>query len=167
MISKKYFRIKKNGEPTSKCYCRNPELIENYDLAIADKTQTWEVHHRREEFHSYKELIERGEYYNVSPEDLIFLTPAEHRKIDSYCKRNSEARKGRKRAPLSEEHKRKLSEAQINRKDHSKKALCVETGEVFDSTKEAERQTEINNHHIADVCRGERKTTGGYHWRYV
>ena len=55
MINKEMFRLKKNGEPNYRCYCRNPELIENYELAIADETQTWEVHHRKEEFYSYAE----------------------------------------------------------------------------------------------------------------
>lgn len=169
MISKKYFRIKKNGKPVKNCcYCRHPELIENYDLAIADKTQIWQVHHRKEEFYSYKELIERGEYYDVSPEELIFLTPTEHSKIDSKCKRHSEAMKGKKH---SEEAKRKISESSkgkhINRKDQSKKVLCVETREVFDSVRDAERKTGIDNSIISKVCNGKLKTAGGYHWSFV
>lgn len=108
MVCEQHFRIKKNGKPNSICYCRHPELIENYDKAIADTTQTWEVHHRKEEFYSYAELIERGEYFDVQPEELIFLTPSEHHKIDSFCKRRSDAQKGKK---LSEETKRKLSDA--------------------------------------------------------
>lgn len=55
MICERRFRIRKDGEPDSKCFCRHPELIENYDKAIADKTQVWEVHHRKEEFYSQKE----------------------------------------------------------------------------------------------------------------
>lgn len=153
MINKTRFRIKKNGEPYSRCYCRNPELIENYDKAVSDTTQTWDVHHRREELYSQKELIERGEYYDVHPEDLIFLTPAEHRKIDSYCKRHSEAHKG------------KL----INHKSFSKKVLCLETGEIFDSTWDAQRKTEVCHGDISKVCLGRKghKTAGGYHWRFV
>lgn len=147
MVSKDMFRLKKNGEPNYRCYCRHPELIENYDLAIADTTQVWEVHHRKEELYSQKELKERGEYFDVSPEDLIFLTPTEHRKIDSACKRNSEAQK--------------------NHKAHSKKVLCVETGEIFESTREAQRKTGIDHRNISKVCLGKQKTTGGYHWKYV
>ena len=166
------FLLKKNGEPRKgRCYCRHPELIENYEKAIADTTQTWEVHHRREEFYSQKELIERGEYFDVHPGALIFLTTAEHHKIDSMCKRLSEAQKGKKLGPLSEEHKRKLSEANkgklINRKDQSKKVLCVETGEVFESAMEAYRKTGIDNSHISKACNGKYKTTGGFHWKYV
>lgn len=122
MICEAMFKLKKNGEPNYRCYCRNPEKIENYDKAISDTTQTWEVHHHREEFYSQKELKERGEYYDVSPEELIFLTPTEHRKIDSACKRMSEAQKGTKR---SEETKRKISETMrgIKRSEEHKRKL--------------------------------------------
>lgn len=109
MIDKQAFRLKKNGKPYSRCYCRSPELIENYDKAVADETQIWEVHHRKEEFYSQKELKERNEYFNVPPEELIFLTKEEHRKIDSKCKRHSEALKGKKRGSHSEETKNKIS----------------------------------------------------------
>lgn len=151
MICEQHFRIKKNGEPYWNCYCRHPELIENYDLAIADTTETWQVHHRKEEFYSQKELIERGEYYDVPPEDLIFLTRAEHNKIDSHCKRYSEAIKGKF----------------INHKSFSKKVLCIETGEVFDSIMDAERKTGIDNGSISKACKGKYKTAGKYHWKYV
>ena len=164
MISEDRFRLKKNGEPNCRCYCRHPELIENYDKAIADNTQTWDCHHRREELYSYAELVERGEYFDVPPEDLIFLTESEHHKIDSKCKRVGEAHKGKK---LSEEHKRKLGEVRKNRKDLSKKVLCVETGEIFPSTHEATRKTGIAYTSISLVCLGKRKTAGGFHWKWL
>lgn len=141
MISEKYFRLKKNGGPTSICYCRRPELIENYAEAMADTTQIWECHHRLESCFTQKFLKEMNLYYDVEPEALIFLTQAEHSKIDSFCKRIGEA--------------------------NSKKVLCVETGKVFESIMEAQRQTGIDFRHISRVCRGKRKTSGGFHWSYV
>ena len=168
MISERYFRIKKNSEPYYNCYCRHPEFIENYDKAVADTTQTWEVHHRLECCFTQKFLKEMNLYYDVQPEALIFLTPAEHRKIDSKCKRHGEAMKGKKHF---DETKRKMSEALkrkfINRKDQSKKVLCIETGEVFESTMEAYRKTGINQSSISQVCNGKLRTTGGYHWKFV
>lgn len=149
MINENMFLLKKNGEPRKhKCYCRSPELIENYGKAIADETQVWEVHHRREEFYSCAELIERGEYFDVEPSELIFLTRDEHRKIDSKCKRHSEAMKGHK-------------------PHNNKNVLCVETGETFDSIADAERKTGIARPNISKVLSGKRKTAGGFHWRYV
>lgn len=153
MINKQAFRLKKNGEPNYRRFCRHPELIENYDKAIADTTQTWEVHHRLESCFTQKFLIDMNLYYDVEPEALIFLTPSEHSKIDSRCKRVGEALKGREKPEGAGKP--------------PKKVLCVETGEIFESTKEAERKTGIAHNHISKTCNGKLKTTGGYHWRYV
>lgn len=158
MICERYFRLKKNGEPYFNCYCRHPELIENYDKAIADTTQVWDCHHRLECCFTQKSMKEMNLYYDVEPEALIFLTRAEHRKIDSANKRVSESKKGKK---CSEEHKRKIGKA------NSKKILCVETGEVFDSTRDAERKTGVYNSNISSVCNGRYKTAGDYHWKYL
>ena len=74
--------------------------IKNYDKAIADTTQTWQCHHMTETWWNCtaKELIENECYYNRKACELIFLTPAEHRRIHQKGKH------------LSEEHRRKLSE---------------------------------------------------------
>ena len=164
MISKEMFKLKKNSEPYKDCYCRHPELIENYEKAISDATQTWEVHHRLECCFTQKFLKDMGLYYDVEPEALIFLTKVEHRKIDTACKRISEAKKGKKH---SEEHKRKIGESHKNRKDLSKKVLCVETGEVFESTMEAQRKTGVARNSISVVCNGKLKTAGRLHWRFI
>lgn len=81
-------------------FCKDDiSLIENYDKAIADKTQTWHCHHRREIIYSKSDLIEICEYYHRPAIELIFLTPNEHMSLH---------RKGKKH---SEETKRKISEA--------------------------------------------------------
>ena len=66
-------------EETAKKYCcEDLSLIENYELAINDTTQTWHCHHRRESIYSAKDLIEIGEYWKRSAAELIFLAPTEH-----------------------------------------------------------------------------------------
>ena len=121
MISKKFNYPKYS-------YCLTPELIENYDLAIADKENVWICHHRKEEFYTSKELFEMGMYFNVPPDDLVFCrNENEHRKYphkgvechrgkkhsEETKKRLSEANKGKKH---SEETKKKLSEANKGKK---------------------------------------------------
>ena len=74
-----------------KKYCKeDPSMIENYDKAIADKTHTWDCHHRDEirtlpsgmvVYRSRKELIENDRYYNCPANELIFLTKSEHNKL--------------------------------------------------------------------------------------
>lgn len=159
MVCEQHFRIKRNGDPDYRCYCRHPELIANYDKAIEDTTQVWEVHHRLETHTSdderrlveltREELIALGMYYNRPPEELIFLTKAEHTKLHTIGKK------------LSEEHKQKLSEAY-----KGKKVICLEMGIVFGSTMDASRKTGINQSSISQVCQGKRKTAGGYHWQF-
>lgn len=74
-----------------KKFCKeDPSKIENYDKAIADKTQIWVCHHMDEVrtlpsgmvvYRSPQELIENGRYYNCPANELIFLTRAEHNRV--------------------------------------------------------------------------------------
>jgi len=43
----------------------------------------------------------------------------------------------------------------------------IDTGLIFPSACEAGRFYKINNSHISAVCRGKRKTAGGYRWYYL
>ena len=118
-------------------YCKDDiSLIENYDKAIADDTQTWDCHHRRETIYSRSGLIEIGEYYNRPACELIFLTHSDHSKLHTKLqdhhigssnpmfgkhhsaetrKKISEARKGENNPMfgkhISEETRKKISEA--------------------------------------------------------
>ena len=97
-------------------YCKDYENIENYDKALKDNFKGWEVHHRKEAEFSRKELIALGMYYNVSSEELIFLTRAEHNKLHKKGKPLSEEAKKKigakhKGKRLTEEHIKKISEA--------------------------------------------------------
>ena len=55
-----------------------------------------------------------------------------------------------------------------------KKVICINTGEIFSSTREAEEKTGINHAGISRNCRGIYKTSGKHHltgenlvWRYL
>lgn len=51
--------------------------------------------------------------------------------------------------------------------DTRKSVYCVELDKVFSSTTEAARQLGIFQSNISACCHGERKTCGGYTWRYI
>ena len=71
----------------------------------------------------------------------------------------------------SEECKEKmlanLDRTGMGGKIKSKKVQCIETGIIYDSTREAERQTGVKHNNISQVCTGQRLTAGKYHWRYI
>lgn len=68
---------------------------------------------------------------------------------------------------LTEEHKSKISKSCKGRKVQGRAVLCVELDKVFPSVMDAERETGIPNTNIVNVCKGKRKTAGGYHWQYI
>lgn len=49
---------------------------------------------------------------------------------------------------------------------HYKPVVCVETGIIYESIMYAGIFTNIDNSSISAVCRGKRKSAGGYRWRY-
>ena len=169
MISKKY----------ATRFCKEYWNIENYDKAIADKTQVWHCHHRRETVLSRKDLIEIGEYYNRPACELIFLTQAEHRRIhmkgnkinlgkhhsEAAKKKMSESRKGK---PMSEERKKKLSESLKGK--YVKIILQYQKNGEFikewSSLTLAAKELGIAVSNISYCCSGKRKFAGNFIWRY-
>ena len=102
-----------------KLYCKDYENIENYYKAKADNFVGWVCHHRKGVDIPTEELQVLDMYYNRPPEELIFLTRSEHHYLHKKGKKrkpmSDEAKiklsislKGR---PVSEEHRKKLSEA--------------------------------------------------------
>ena len=141
----------------AKKFCNEDiSLIENYAKAIADSTQIWECHHRRENIYSKKELLEKNEYYNRPACELIFLTKSEHRALPHKGKHRSEETKrkiseARKGMKLSEEARRKMSEAQkgkIFTEEHKRKIAEARKGKHH--TEEARRKMSIAKKNMSE-----------------
>lgn len=132
ILSIKKLEVKKMiNEKKARKYCRDDlSKIENYDKAIADTTQTWDLHHRLEltlddEFAlTTAQLKMHDMYYNRPYYELIFLTHSDHRRLhtknitDDTRRKLAEAskgkpawNKGKKCKPITEEHARKMHEA--------------------------------------------------------
>lgn len=89
---------------------------------------------------------------------------------EEHIRKMAESKKGFK---MSEETKEKLRKINIGKKhtEEAKKKMgkpvqCVETGIIYYSSVEAEKQTGCNQAGIKLCCYGKQKTCGGYHWRY-
>lgn len=176
MIATLNFRTKKDGTCCAQSYCARPEQIENYDLAMADKKRTWICHHKKEEFYTQLELVKLGIYYNVPPEDLVFVRDKkEHyswphkgrdeRLTEEVRLKISKARKGQpsgwKGKHHSEESRKKMSEHYPRKV----KVQCVETGRIFESIKAATIAMSLKgNLSIREALKNPKYTAAGYHW---
>ena len=49
----------------------------------------------------------------------------------------------------------------------SKKVKCLETGKIYPSLSEVQRQFGFSAGHICECCNGKRNICGGFHWQYV
>ena len=67
----------------------------------------------------------------------------------------------------TEERKEQLRLSAKTRNYRTVKVRNVDTGEVFDSVKKAAEKYSLKDTHISRVCKGKRKTTGGFKWEYV
>lgn len=71
---------------------------------------------------------------------------------------------------VKDETKAKISEALKGKylnNQSSKKVLCVENETIYPSAAEAARQLNVDRSTIGKVCRGIKRTTGGFHFRFV
>lgn len=110
--------------------CEDIKLIENYDKAVNDSTQTWHCHHRLELNDGYiitaEELTALGLYYSRPASELIFLTPFEHHSMHGLnmskitkikrSKSLSGSGNGNFGKHFSKEHREKLSNSHIGKK---------------------------------------------------
>jgi hypothetical protein len=114
--------------------------------------------------------------YIATPETRAKLSKAHiGRKIPKWLsEKYSALRKGK---PKSEEIKKKISIANTGKvrseqhkqemsKRKSMLVVCVETGVEYKNAYVAEFETGITRSNIGMACRGQRKTAGGFHWRY-
>ena len=50
---------------------------------------------------------------------------------------------------------------------NKKSVLCVETGKIYESTLEIEKELGIKNSWISAICNGKKKSARGLHFKYV
>lgn len=54
-----------------------------------------------------------------------------------------------------------------NKKSDEKRVMCIETNKIYNSITDAADSVSVHRTNVSKVCRGIRKTAGGYHWCYI
>lgn len=109
----------------------------------------------------YRSLREASENTNISRSNIRKCLNGEVDTVDGYHWKTVEDVNKIKNKELSDETKKKISNA------NSKHIRCVETGVIYKSATLAQNETGVYRTGISAVCRGNRKTAGGYHWEFV
>ena len=69
---------------------------------------------------------------------------------------------------LSDYHKERLHEGSLKAgKNREKPVICIETNKIYESIKIAAIENNTYHSNIIKAINGERKTAGGYTWKYV
>ena len=134
-------------------FCKEDiSLIENYENAINDNTQIWICHHRLgiDLGLSREELIEKDLYFNRPANELLFLTRADHFSIHS------------KNRIVSEETRKKMSEAKQNGFIPWNKGLSKETNDNVAKLSDKLKGREFSEEHRRKLS--EAKQNGFIPW---
>ena len=160
-------------------FCKEPEKIENYEKAKKDNFKGWNCHHRLETHNSdgerrlvditVAELQALGMYYNRPPEELIFLTTSEHNAFNKGKKMSEEARRkmseAKKDKKLSEEHKKKLREAKKGKPSPNKgKHFSEEYKKKLREAKKGEKNPMYGKHHSEETKKKLSETFKSLRW---
>lgn len=158
----------------AKRYCvDNISKIENFSEAVADENEVWECHHKNEILmnKTHKELIQLELYYKRPAEELVFLSKEEHKKVHSqgkngrFKKEQIPWNKGKKID--TSKYKNYGKHKEYHRPPNAREIICVETGKIYLSIKEAAKENNLKSHcGITLCCQGKQETAGGYHWKY-
>lgn len=129
---------------------------------------------------TFPELVQ-NKYFDGAEIDHIDTDPTNNnpsnlRWVDRHGQMNnpltlshlSESHRGK---TLTEEHRKKLSEANKNCPSKSRWVIKLSNNNeilhFYPSAKQAERETGVYNSNINKCCNGKLKTAGGYKWKYV
>lgn len=136
--------VAKSGCPI--CGVSKRNLLQSFNVINVDTN---------EHFESKKEAAEK---YNISAEaigiccrQITKTAGGYHWKYDTNNLSQNQLLASAKRSKANEYKQRQI--------------LNIDTGEIFNSLKEAQSKTHIHN--ISAVCRGIRELAGGYHWKYA
>ena len=139
---------------------------ENFSRKIIDLAESKEELNEKEKFYiNAFNAIKSPMFYNIAKGGIGG---------DTYCGKSAEemeiirqkiSRKGDKH-PMYGKHLTNDAKVRISQK-MGRRVICEETGIVYNSTRDVERQTGFHHENIASCCRGKICTSHGFHWKYI
>lgn len=160
---------------TNRKYGYNIALGKSHPHTEEERRKISEANRRRiysEETRRKLGKINKGRIFSKEWRKHISEANKGHIVSEETRKKISEANKCR---VCSEETRKKISKANKNPSEETRKkmsaakpkcpVLCIETGIVYESLRNAERQTGVVN--IWAVCHNKQKTAGGLHWKFI
>lgn len=171
-------RCRSNGIKTIHCKILTPGVDKGYlkvNLRKDNKTKQYQIHRLvaiafLPNENNYPFVNHKDENpSNNRVDNLEWCTPKYNVNYGTARERLSKALKGKRsgeKHPMygkqhKEESKKKMSEKK------NKPVMCITTGEIFKSVKEASEKTGINLGNICQCCRGNHKTAGKREWKYL
>lgn len=139
------------------------ELIAQYDSTNREKGYNAELGGSTGPKHSARTKQKIGEanktrVWTAEARQKLRAYKKAHPTPPEVSRKIGDANRGRKHRPESIE---KIRAA------HPKRAVKnIDTGNIYNSVTEASKATGTNMSKIVDVCRGRRKTAGGFQWAY-
>ena len=110
------------------------------------------------------ELIEKWDLINKGYNTLRGGTIPKHN--EATIKKLQELNK-RENNPFYKRKHTETSKKLMSKNRPKKGVICVDTGVYYESTREAQRQTGTDHGDISKCCKGNKKTAGGFRWKYA
>ena len=171
----------KNGKGYKTCYYFYNAIQkygwDNFEHIVLEQNENWtqEELNNKEKYYIAKYKSNNPEYgYNIT-DGGANISPNALPKAIEWMKQHPEFGKARAEDMLKwqKEHPEEMLEMRRTNvkkatEARKRKVKCIETGEIFESATDAARKIpNTTQSKICMVCRGQRKTCGGYHWQYI
>ena len=172
----------KNGNGYKTCYYFYNAIQkygwENFEHIILEQNENWtqeDLDNKEKEYISLFKANNPKFGYNICEGGANSISPNMTKKAIEWMKDHPEFGKARAADMLKwqKEHPKEMLEMRrinISKATNARKrkVKCIETEEIFESATEAAKKVpNTTQSKICMVCRGQRKTCGGYHWQYV
>ena len=143
--------------------CENISNIENYALAINDKVNVCDCHHKAEITEngttSVEELMSSGLYYNRPASELVFLRHDEHARLHGF-NMSAEKREVLRKSNLGRKNPNAVA---AMRKANTGRIQSEETRRKISAHKKGQR-TWLGRHHSDETRKKLSETSIGKHW---